>query len=903
RDKTEITQLLRALSMASATSLDIGSFFFLIILAAVCAFPKNSADGSTVRRFESQHSQKPVVSSSEREFGNVTRKPLYFHRERAESSPADEQPYLDFVNEEDNDKAIVEFHCETAWNSSYWPFDGSPCNPKNWTGVASYDGEMYAEWGHCKERGSNETISGCYCRDAAATCCASLTSIPSFEKNILYVDFSNNSLDVLDDVTLENVTHVRWLILNWNRISSVSENAFESMRSLECLEIGHNDREALIEAQNLTAAVNKLPGLKSLTLNYTTFTQTPGFSDGKAYVLRHLNTSTLEYLFFAGGTMSSLTLSDLHKVPKLKHMSLRNNTIKEVHACSEDSFDDVTREEGGNDGDRTSGSFCRKFTMENFEFLDLGYNWIVQFPVFCYRYMNQSGSFEHAVLPRLTHLLVSVNAVIHPKPGQMRCLPGLQVLWMPGNPLRTIEARVFQGFPNLRELDLRYTNVLHIQAEAFNHSALRSLTIESSNWFFDTRQPEVYNMDPDLFVGSQLDTVVLSYNVFRYVGPERLEKLLRPLSGVRKLEMSEIGLDKIPEVITREFVNLKSLGVKSNVISGLPADAFRNLTELNHLDLSDNHLTVPDVDVLRTLNRSRPVYVNLARNPFSCACDLLPFLPLFKSNLNQTHGVHSNTTTAGLRFTGDPYKCHSPIHLADTLLKELVLTQQMCLLSVEQEILICTVCLIVIGGIILYAILYRFRWQVRFWLYTLHVRWNRRQEGQGRRRARFNAFVSYCQNDSGFVLSEILPALEKGRNMPLCIHERDFVAGTYFSENIVEKMAESRHVLLVLSNAFLQDDWCRFEMFVAQRYGLIERRIPICIVMLEPLDLKLLEPSVILLLQSIPGLEWPGPDCNTRMREHFWRRLGQSLATGTRFGQSLAAGRRLGQSPGLGRRR
>lgn len=123
---------------------------------------------------------------------------------------------------------------------------------------------------------------------------------------------------------------------------------------------------------------------------------------------------------------------------------------------------------------------------------------------------------------------------------------------------------------------------------------------------------------------------------------------------------------------------------------------------------------------------------------------------------------------------------------------------------------------------------------------------------------------------------QILPALEKGFRMPLCIHERDFVAGTYFSDNIIERMAESRHVLLVLSNAFLRDDWCRFELFVAQRYGLVHRRIPITVLLLEPLDVELMDGHVIMLLQS-PKLEWPGPQSSDSNRESFWRKLGQSL--------------------------
>lgn len=54
---------------------------------------------------------------------------------------------------------------------------------------------------------------------------------------------------------------------------------------------------------------------------------------------------------------------------------------------------------------------------------------------------------------------------------------------------------------------------MYAESEAFNHSALRYLTIQSSNWFFDLNHTA--NMHADLFLGSNLSFVVLSYNNFR----------------------------------------------------------------------------------------------------------------------------------------------------------------------------------------------------------------------------------------------------------------------------------------------------------------------------------------------------------------------------------------------------
>lgn len=119
--------------------------------------------------------------------------------------------------------------------------------------------------------------------------------------------------------------------------------------------------------------------------------------------------------------------------------------------------------------------------------------------------------------------------------------------------------------------------------------------------------------------------------------------------------------------------------------------------------------------------------------------------------------------------------------------------------------------------------------------------------------------------------------MERGRRLPLCIHERDFEPGKYFTQNVVERMEESRQVLIVLSNAFLRNDWCRFELFVAHRYGLIHRRLPVTVVQLETLHMEYMDAHVITLLQATPCLEWPGPGSTTHLRDMFWRKLAEAL--------------------------
>ncbi|EEC05722.1 toll, putative [Ixodes scapularis] len=75
----------------------------------------------------------------------------------------------------------------------------------------------------------------------------------------------------------------------------------------------------------------------------------------------------------------------------------------------------------------------------------------------------------------------------------------------------------------------------------------------------------------------------------------------------------------------------------------------------------------------------------------------------------------------------------------------------------------------------------------------------------------YDAFVSYSNSDTQWVISRLLPQLECSTisNLKLCVYDRDFVAGRNISECILDSIKHSRKIILVLSNSFLQSPWCR----------------------------------------------------------------------------------------------
>ena len=76
----------------------------------------------------------------------------------------------------------------------------------------------------------------------------------------------------------------------------------------------------------------------------------------------------------------------------------------------------------------------------------------------------------------------------------------------------------------------------------------------------------------------------------------------------------------------------------------------------------------------------------------------------------------------------------------------------------------------------------------------------------------FDAFVSYSNADFKWVCEELVPRLEnRQRPFRLCVHERDFLGGADVVANIIASIDSSRRTLIVLSNTYVQSEWCRFE--------------------------------------------------------------------------------------------
>ncbi|XP_063632591.1 toll-like receptor 3 isoform X1 [Cydia splendana] len=140
----------------------------------------------------------------------------------------------------------------------------------------------------------------------------------------------------------------------------------------------------------------------------------------------------------------------------------------------------------------------------------------------------------------------------------------------------------------------------------------------------------------------------------------------------------------------------------------------------------------------------------------------------------------------------------------------------------------------------------------------------------------YDVFVSYCNDDRGWILDHLLPHLETDCGVSVCLHERDFQVGLSILENIVSCMDRSRSIMLIISKEFLLSQWCQFEMHLAQHRLLETRREDLILVLLEEIPRRLRPTTLHYLMLTKTYIVYPG-EAGDGAKKDFWKRLGKSV--------------------------
>nr|USC27890.1 toll-like receptor 2-1 [Sebastiscus marmoratus] len=418
----------------------------------------------------------------------------------------------------------------------------------------------------------------------------------------------------------------------------------------------------------------------------------------------------------------------------------------------------------------------------------------------------------------------------------------LRVLNISGNALKSLStmSRLVTKLSKLTHLDISRNEYSSMPQGCSWPSTLRYLNISRA---------KLTTISPCL--PATLEVLDLSNN--------NLKGFMLVLPALRELHLSGNKLLSLPP--GRLFPNLQTLTVQSNT--------------LNMFDRSD----------LQSYRRLQDLQAG--QNKFVCSCDFVDFLQ------SAIKGGEEMQLTDG----EESYVCDSPLPLQGEPVGRVRLSVVVCrrVLFVSVS---CGVALFV--GILLCVLLWRLH---AFWYLNMMWAWLRAKRSSRRRRRHrdkegseellsYDAFVSYSEKDASWVENFLVPELEEPRendensvnprsprSLTLCLHKRDFLPGHWIVDNIMSAMERSRRTVFVLSENFVQSDWCRYELDFSH-FQLFDGNAggdEAILILLEPLskdDIPKRFCKLRKLMSSTTYLEWPQDE---ERSGEFWRSLRSAL--------------------------
>ncbi len=335
-----------------------------------------------------------------------------------------------------------------------------------------------------------------------------------------------------------------------------------------------------------------------------------------------------------------------------------------------------------------------------------------------------------------------------------------------------------------------------------------------------------------------------------------------------------------------ENVRLTKLVLSDNALKTIPTGLFKGLHQLRYIDLSNNvlnHLTtgvceeLEDIaDISMSLNST--LQISLKGNPLECSCRTRDFLE-WVSKVNQS--------SSGIELLDlNEYQCWHDGELKNWNVLSLDSIRNDLALQCTWRLAIAVAlpCAFAITLAIVCAVwCKRHKWDIKFWFLNNVRRRKRAREAEivQNEMFLFDAFVAYDIKDVSWVKYELLPAIEGAAGLKVCVHHRDFMPGALIEENILQSIESSRKTILVISEHFLQSNWCRFETEMASLHSIEGGRDIVVPVLLEKLGtLMHRDLSIVMrrLLQRRTYLEWPVGGCQAD-KSLFWERLVRAVRT------------------------
>ncbi|KAL4237181.1 hypothetical protein ACF0H5_005561 [Mactra antiquata] len=645
-----------------------------------------------------------------------------------------------------------------------------------------------------------------------------LTFIPNIPDHVTEIVFIHNYLSRVTEATFVNVSrpiYVKILRLSNDDIVTIRNSSFVRFLGLKKLDVSGNP----IEAKSLRILLGTLCQMKgTLMLNSV------GSPIKLPDTFSLFNHCKINELCLEKNELTQVLSNYMQHLNDVKVLKLNNNKI----------------------------TLLQMSYMRRLEILYLSHNRLTDVPNFC-----KIGESSDSMVPNIEILRLDANKIFVVKSESFRCLTTLKQLDLSNNYLNLFPEDMLLHLPMIEQLEIRLDIAYHAHVEKY---AFRSKSLKTLDLGVHGPAVTLFPFVKETFsnIPNLINLTIAQVEMFR-MPKTQVYELFSPLEGLKYLTCAQCGMKSNPSSMIKKKKDLVKLNMSYNSIDGFDRDSFRSKKSFRYLFLSKNkfiHLS-PSVFPVDFLNQLE--LLDLSENPFSCDCNLAWFIEWLKT-VNKSKVCKLND-----------YICASPYRFAGERLINVEFTFLEChpLKSWLWAIIIGIPSLVVI--IIIALIVYRNRWNIKHYYYLCRKKRNYAQiEGND---YLFDAFVSYNQEDSDWVIKKLLPVLEEDCGYKLCIHERDFVPGLYIDDNIAQCIQKSKTVILVLSNSYAISKWCIFELKLASNMH-VENGLKLIVILLQEIKPGNINNRIKTVLQSTTYLEWTDDEIGVDL---FWNKLKDAM--------------------------
>ncbi|XP_042322395.1 toll-like receptor 2 type-2 [Sceloporus undulatus] len=732
------------------------------------------------------------------------------------------------------------------------------------------------------------------------------SAVPSgLTGDVLGLDLAFNRIKQVRGADLTFAVNLRILLLQSNLIQTIEEDAFHTLVKLEHLDLSRNKLTRL--SPSWLRSLSSLQKLNIEGNNYSELGETPLFSDLKG--LRFLYLGNVAHF-------STLRRQDLEGISTLEELEIEGPSLSQYEPGSLRSIE-LINHLILNDPSTTSFPLLMNDVRTSVMCLEL-------------RNIPKLSHYYYQALYEVTaqklvfrNIEISDRFVVHISP----ILASMSQL----HDLELADCR-FQGIGDFSDIQnfsqtLQIIVIRNISVNAFYSfsdlttvmslvEGITSLTLENARAFLmictlarSFHSLQYLDLSVNLFrdeylehtlcqgAWPKLQTLNVSQNILKKI--EVVSRSASRVLNLCNLDISRNNFEAMPDICEWPK-NLKYLNISGSKVNKLTEclpqslevldvssnnlqDFRLRLPYLQELYLQNNKLTalplsafIPSIRILnirgnKVFGFSEQELENFANlqtlhagsNSFQCTCEFLSFM--------QSQPEKSDI------FVEWPnnYICDAPDYVRG---KE-VGVAQLHLTDCHLVLVISLICCLMIVTILMVAVLcYRFHaiWYMKMiwaWLQAKH-----KPQRAPSKDTDYDAFVSYSEQDSEWVENVMVSKLEQAHPpFKLCLHKRDFMPGKWIVDNIIDSIERSSKTLFVLSQHFVQSEWCKYELDFSHFRLFDENNDSAILILLEPIPAETVPKrfcKLRKLMNTKTYLEWPRDEDQQPI---FWFNLNTAM--------------------------